>query len=161
MGHWTVTLGRQNGRLLHWLKCSCVSRKTLTLEAFVVASHLYTKSDCPVARYNCSRLATAHDCDTGLYIRRSVSLGRNWGEFQTEAESITCIFRYLDLNNFVAAQKLILESTFLVFLLLLSLLFLFFHFPVIIFLKVFVKTKQKLFIWVLNMSSSRSWNVCN
>ena len=27
-GHWTIKLGRQNGRLLHWPKCSCVSTKT-------------------------------------------------------------------------------------------------------------------------------------
>ena len=33
-----------------------------TLEAFVVASRLYTKFDCPVAHQNLSALATAHDC---------------------------------------------------------------------------------------------------
>ena len=27
-GLWTIKLGRQNGRLLHWRKCSCVSTKT-------------------------------------------------------------------------------------------------------------------------------------
>ena len=27
-GHWTIKLGRQKGRLLHWPKCSCVSTKT-------------------------------------------------------------------------------------------------------------------------------------
>ena len=37
-----------------------------TLEAFVVASHLSAKFDCPVARQNVSLLATAHDCETGL-----------------------------------------------------------------------------------------------
>ena len=26
--HWTVQLGRQDGRLLHWPQCSCVSMKT-------------------------------------------------------------------------------------------------------------------------------------
>ena len=37
-----------------------------TLEAFVAASRLYAKFDCPVARQNCPLLATAHDCETGL-----------------------------------------------------------------------------------------------
>ena len=37
-----------------------------TLEAFVAASCLYAKFDCPVARQNLSLLATAHDCETGL-----------------------------------------------------------------------------------------------
>ena len=27
-GHWTIKLGRQNGKLLHWPKCSSVSTKT-------------------------------------------------------------------------------------------------------------------------------------
>ena len=38
-----------------------------TLEAFAVASHLYTKLDCPVAHQNFSLLTTAlpHDCETG------------------------------------------------------------------------------------------------
>ena len=36
-----------------------------TLEAFVVARHLYAKFDCPVAHQNFSLLATAHDCETG------------------------------------------------------------------------------------------------
>ena len=27
VGHWTLIVGRQNARLLHWPKCSCVSRK--------------------------------------------------------------------------------------------------------------------------------------
>ena len=38
-----------------------------TLEAFVAASRLYAKFDCPVARQKLSRLATAHDCETGLW----------------------------------------------------------------------------------------------
>ena len=37
------------------------------LEAFVAASRLYAKFDCPMARQNCSLLATAHDCETGLF----------------------------------------------------------------------------------------------
>ena len=28
MGHWTITLGRQNGRLVHWPRCSCVGTNT-------------------------------------------------------------------------------------------------------------------------------------
>ena len=27
-GHWTIKVGRQNGGLFHWPKCSCVSTKT-------------------------------------------------------------------------------------------------------------------------------------
>ena len=38
-----------------------------TLEAFVAASRLSAKFDCPVDRQNISLLATAHDCDTGLF----------------------------------------------------------------------------------------------
>ena len=57
--HWTIKLGRQNGRLLHWPKCSYVKYKKRTLEAFVVASHLYAKFDYAVAHYNFSLLATA------------------------------------------------------------------------------------------------------
>ena len=37
-----------------------------TLEAYAVASRLYTESDCPVSRQNASLLTTAHDCETGL-----------------------------------------------------------------------------------------------
>ena len=36
------------------------------LEAFVVASRLSAKFDCPEAYQNCSLLVTAHDCETGL-----------------------------------------------------------------------------------------------
>ena len=36
-----------------------------TLEAFVAASRLSAKFDCPVARQKFSLLATAHDCETG------------------------------------------------------------------------------------------------
>ena len=35
-----------------------------TLEAFVAASRLYAKCDCPV---NISFLATAHECEIGLF----------------------------------------------------------------------------------------------
>ena len=38
-----------------------------TLEAFLAASRLYSKFDCPVARQNLLLLATAHDCETGLF----------------------------------------------------------------------------------------------
>ena len=37
-----------------------------TLEAFVAASRLSAKFDCPVAHQNFSLLATAHDHETGL-----------------------------------------------------------------------------------------------
>ena len=40
-----------------------------TLEAFVMASHLYAKFDCPLARQNFSPLATAQDCETGLLLQ--------------------------------------------------------------------------------------------
>ena len=39
-----------------------------TLEAFVADRRSYVKYDCAVARQNLSLLATAHDCETGLYI---------------------------------------------------------------------------------------------
>ena len=61
-GHWTIELGRQNGRLLHWPKCSCVRTKTKLLEASVASA----KFDCPVACQNSSLLATAHACQIGL-----------------------------------------------------------------------------------------------
>ena len=64
--HWTIKLGRQNGRLLHWPKCSCVSTKKQTLEAFVAVSFLYAKFDCLVAHQKCSLVATAYDCETAL-----------------------------------------------------------------------------------------------
>ena len=41
--------------------------KNQTLEAFVAASRLSAKFDCPVARQNVSLLATAHDCETDLF----------------------------------------------------------------------------------------------
>ena len=37
-----------------------------TFEAFVAASSLYAKFDCPVARQNLSLLDTAYDCETGF-----------------------------------------------------------------------------------------------
>ena len=45
-----------------------------TLEAFVAASCLIAKFDCPVARQKFSLLATAHDCETGLHQCISCSL---------------------------------------------------------------------------------------
>ena len=38
-----------------------------TLEAFVAASRLSATFHCAVARQNCSLLATAHDCESGLF----------------------------------------------------------------------------------------------
>ena len=64
LAHWTFKLGRQN-RLLHWPKCSCMSVKIKRWKLFTT-SCLYAKFNCPVACQNCSLLATAHDCDTGL-----------------------------------------------------------------------------------------------
>ena len=50
--------------MFHWPKCSCVSTKTKLLEAFVAL--VWPAVCCPVVRQNCSLLATAHDCATGL-----------------------------------------------------------------------------------------------
>ena len=51
--HWTVKLGRQSGRLLHWQQnLQLYEYENQTLEAFVVPSSLYAKFDCPVARQN-------------------------------------------------------------------------------------------------------------
>ena len=44
--------------------CECENQ---TLKGFLVASRLYAKFDCPVAHQNISLLATAHDCETGLW----------------------------------------------------------------------------------------------
>ena len=49
-----------------------------TLEAFVAVSHLSAKFDCPVARQNFSLLATAHDCETGLYMIKEKDVGSPW-----------------------------------------------------------------------------------
>ena len=38
-----------------------------TLEAFVAASRLYAKFDCPMTHPDCSLLATAHDGETALF----------------------------------------------------------------------------------------------
>ena len=64
-GHWTVKLGGQNGRLLHWTHNSYECENQI-LEAFLMASHLYAKFDCPEAHQNCSMLATVHDCEICL-----------------------------------------------------------------------------------------------
>ena len=48
-----------------------------TLEAFVVASRSYVKYDCAVARQNCSLLATAHDCETGLFTVNNKDSSKN------------------------------------------------------------------------------------
>ena len=69
MGHWTIKLGIQNERLLHWPECSCASTKTKLWKSFVATSQLYAKFDCPVAYQNFSLLATAHDCEIGLFSR--------------------------------------------------------------------------------------------
>ena len=44
-----------------------------TLEAFVAASCLSAKFDCPMAHHNFSLLATAHDCETGLVTKSQKS----------------------------------------------------------------------------------------
>ena len=46
-------------------KAHLCEHENQTWEAFVVASRLYSKFDCPVARQNVLLLATAHDCETG------------------------------------------------------------------------------------------------
>ena len=67
MGRWTIKPGRQNGRLLHWPKCSCVSTKTKLWKLLLrPVRRLYAKFDCPLARQNFSLLHTAPDCETGL-----------------------------------------------------------------------------------------------
>ena len=53
-GHWTIKLGRQNGRLLHWPKCSCVSTKTKLWKLLLRPAICGSKFDCPVAGQNCS-----------------------------------------------------------------------------------------------------------
>ena len=59
-------LDRQNGRLLHWPKCSCMSMKTklwkLLLRPAVCMPSLIVQWPAKV-----SFLATVHDCETGLF----------------------------------------------------------------------------------------------
>ena len=54
--YWTIKLNRQNGRLHASLAKVqlCEENENQTLEAFVAASCLYAKFDCPVARQNVS-----------------------------------------------------------------------------------------------------------
>ena len=52
------------------------------------SSILSAKFDCPAAHQNCSRLATAHDCETGLLNSRDVSVDRfKTGFYQFLSES--------------------------------------------------------------------------
>ena len=47
---------------------SCaVAKREIFWRAFVAASRLFAKFDCPVARQNICLLATAHDCEIGLF----------------------------------------------------------------------------------------------
>ena len=66
-GHWTINLGKQNGRLLHWAKVQMCEYEKQTLEAFVAASRLSAKFDCPVDRQNVLLLASAHACETVFF----------------------------------------------------------------------------------------------
>ena len=53
IGHWTIKLGRQNGRLLHWPKCSCVRTKTKLWKLLLrpCPRCLFAKFDCPVCHF--------------------------------------------------------------------------------------------------------------
>ena len=68
-GHWTIQLSRQNGRLFHWPKCSCMSTKTkrwkLLLQPDVCMSSLIVQWPARVFLL----FATAHDSETGLFLR--------------------------------------------------------------------------------------------
>ena len=48
VGHWTIKLDRQNGRLLHW---HAKVYENQTLETFVAVNCLYAKFDCPVVHF--------------------------------------------------------------------------------------------------------------
>ena len=63
-GLWTIKLGRQNGRLLHWRNCSCVSTNTKHWKLLLASQPFVRQVDCAVARQNFSLIATAHDCET-------------------------------------------------------------------------------------------------
>ena len=65
-GLWTIKLGKQNGRLFHWPKRSCVSTKTKHWKLLLARQLFVRQVDCAVARQNFSLIATAHDCETGL-----------------------------------------------------------------------------------------------
>ena len=67
-GHWTIKLGRQNGKTTPLAKVQLCEYENQNMQAFVTASRLYAKFDCPVACQNFSLLDIAkHDCETGLY----------------------------------------------------------------------------------------------
>ena len=63
-----------------------------TLEAFVVSSRFYAKFDCQVARQNFSLLATAHDCETDLFLLflASANLAILWNEELWGKEGTKC-----------------------------------------------------------------------
>ena len=64
-----IKLARQNGRFAPLAKVQLWEYENQTLEAFVASRRLYAMFDCAVARQNLPLLATAHDCETGLFKR--------------------------------------------------------------------------------------------
>ena len=58
-------LGRQNERS-PLAEVQLSENENQTVGAFVEASNLYAKFDCPVVRLNSSLLANAHDCESSL-----------------------------------------------------------------------------------------------
>ena len=61
-----IKLGRQNGRLAPLAIGQLCEYGNQTLEAFVLASCLCAKFNCPVNGQKFSLLATGHNCETGL-----------------------------------------------------------------------------------------------
>ena len=65
MGHWTIKLGQQNGRLFQWPKCSCVSTNAKLWKLLLRPAVCIAKFDCPVAHQIFSLLGT--DCENWIY----------------------------------------------------------------------------------------------
>ena len=74
MGRWIIKLGGQNGRLLHWPKCCCVSTKTKLWKSLLRPDIYFPSLVCPLAHHNFPFLATAHDCKLLVYLLLTMSI---------------------------------------------------------------------------------------
>ena len=83
-----IKLGGQNGRLLHWPKCCCVSTKTKLWKSLLRPDIYFPSLVCPLAHHNFPFLATAHDCKiTGLSVADHVD---SWWRMQSSKTAHLC-----------------------------------------------------------------------
>ena len=68
-----------------------------TLEAFVAASRLFAKFDCPVVFLNCSLLATAHDREIALLFCKTQSRTQSLLASYCACSSMRCIYLFIQL----------------------------------------------------------------